>query len=398
MRTVIHFDMDAFFASVEQLDDPTLRGKPVLVGARSRRGVVTAASYEARPTGVRSAMSMVEALRRCPEAIVVPPRRSRYLELSGQVFEVFRRYTPLVEGLSVDEAFLDVSGSRALFGDGETIARRVKNDIQGELGLTGSAGVAPNKFVAKIASDLDKPDGLTLVPNDGAAEFLAPLPLERMWRVGPKARVRLRSAGLRTIGDLARTDAGTLEQLLGSWGPVARDLARGIDERPVVVGRPPKSIGSEETFERDLTHTEALLRPILRQSMRVSDRLIDQGLWARVVTLKIKYRDHRIRSRQMKLPMAVADTDAIFEASKALLSRFDDLDYGIRLTGVSVSEMTKVPDDGLFPDENRERRERLANTTHALRERFGVAGVTRASLLSPPEVEPDSRVAKTRDI
>ncbi|MEM9727582.1 MAG: DNA polymerase IV [Myxococcota bacterium] len=398
MRTVIHFDMDAFFASVEQLDDPTLRGKPVLVGARSRRGVVTAASYEARPTGVRSAMSMVEALRRCPEAIVVPPRRSRYLELSGQVFEVFRRYTPLVEGLSVDEAFLDVSGSRALFGDGETIARRVKNDIQRELGLTGSAGVAPNKFVAKIASDLDKPDGLTLVPNDGAAEFLAPLPLERMWRVGPKARVRLRSAGLRTIGDLARTDAGTLEQLLGSWGPVARDLARGIDERPVVVGRPPKSIGSEETFERDLTHTEALLRPILRQSMRVSDRLIDQGLWARVVTLKIKYRDHRIRSRQMKLPMAVADTDAIFEASKALLSRFDDLDYGIRLTGVSVSEMTKVPDDGLFPDENRERRERLANTTHALRERFGVAGVTRASLLSPPEVEPDSRAAKTRDI
>jgi len=196
--------------------------------------VVTAASYEARPTGVGSAMSMVEALRRCPDAIVVPPRRARYSEVSGQVFEVFRRYTPLVEGLSVDEAFLDVTGSRALFGDGEEIARRIKHDVHSEIGLTGSAGVAPNKFVAKIASDLDKPDGLTVVPHDGAAEFLAPLPLERMWRVGPKARVKLRAAGLQTIGDLARADVHTLQHLLGSWGPVARELAGGVDERPVV--------------------------------------------------------------------------------------------------------------------------------------------------------------------
>lgn len=398
MRTVIHFDMDAFFASVEQLDDPSLRGKPVLVGTRSRRGVVTAASYEARPTGVRSAMSMVEALQRCPNAVVVPPRRTRYLEVSRRVFSVFRRYTPLVEGLSIDEAFLDVSGSQALFGDGRTIARRVKTDILNELGLTGSAGVAPNKFVAKIASDLDKPDGLTVVPNDRVAEFLAPLPVERMWRVGPKAKVGLRAAGLRTIGDLARTDENTLERLLGSWGPVARDLARGLDERPVVVGRPPKSIGSEETFEHDLTTVETLLRPILRQSMRVSDRLIHQGLWARVVTLKVKYRDHRIRSRQMKLPLAVSDTDSIFEAAKALLHRVDGLEYGIRLTGVSLSDMTKVPDVDLFPDEDRERRERLANTAHALRERFGAAGVTRASLLTPPNAKRDSRASKTRDI
>lgn len=391
MRTVIHFDMDAFFASVEQLDDPGLRGKPVLVGARSRRGVVTAASYEARPTGVRSAMSMVEALRRCPEAIVVPPRRSRYLELSRQVFEVFRRYTPLVEGLSIDEAFLDVSGSRALFGDGESIARRIKHDINEGLGLTGSAGVAPNKFVAKIASDLDKPDGLTLVPSEGAAEFLAPLPLERMWRVGPKACVRLRAAGLRTIGDLARTDANTLQQLLGSWGPVARDLARGIDDRPVVVGAPPKSLGSEETFEHDLSTRDALLKPILRQSMRVADRLVDRGLWARVVTLKIKYGDHRIRSRQVRLPRAVSDTDAIFEAAGELLGRFDDLSSGVRLTGVSVSNMTKVPDAELFPDVDRERRERLATTTQALRERFGVAGLTRASLIPDPSGKRDSQ-------
>jgi DNA polymerase-4 len=391
MRTVIHFDMDAFFASVEQLDNPDLRGKPVLVGARSRRGVVTAASYEARPTGVRSAMSMVEALRRCPDAIVVPPRRARYSELSGRVFEVFRRYTPLVEGLSIDEAFLDVTGSRALFGDGYEIARRIKQDVSGEIGLTGSAGVAPNKFVAKIASDLDKPDGLTVVPQDGAAEFLAPLPLERMWRVGPKARVRLRAAGLQSIGDLARADVRTLEQLLGSWGSVARELARGVDERPVVVGSPPKSLGSESTFERDLTTSDALLKPILRQSMQVADRLVNRGLWAQVVTLKIKYGDHRIRTRQARLSRAVSDTDAIFQAAKDLLMRFDALDSGVRLTGVSVSSLTKHPDAELFPDAERARRERLAVTTRALRERFGVAGVTRASLIANAVDSGDSR-------
>ena len=381
MRTVIHFDMDAFFASVEQLDDPDLRGKPVLVGARSRRGVVAAASYEARPSGVRSAMSMVEALRRCPEAVVVPPRRSRYVEVSRAVFDVFRRYTPLIEGLSVDEAFLDVTGSRSLFGDGPEIAVSIRKDIVRETGLTGSAGVAPNKFVAKIASDLDKPDGLTVVPEGTAAEFLAPLPLERMWRVGPKARVKLRAAGLRTIGDLAGLDPRTIEQLLGSWGPVARELARGHDDRPVVVGSPPKSLGTESTFEHDLTSKESMLKPILRQSMEVADRLVDKGLWARVVTLKIKYGDHQIRTRQVKLPRAVSDTDSIFAAATDLLDRFDDLESGVRLTGVSASVFSDGPGEDLFPDADRARRERLAATTQALRERFGTTGLTRASLL-----------------
>lgn len=381
MRTVIHFDMDAFFASVEQLDNPDLRGRPVLVGARSRRGVVTAASYEARPSGVRSAMSMVEALRRCPEAIVVPPRRSRYTEVSRAVFSIFRRYTPLVEGLSIDEAFLDVTGSRSLFGDGPKIAASIKKEIRDEVGLTGSAGVAPNKFVAKIASELDKPDGLTVVPQGRAAEFLAPLPLERMWRVGPKARVKLRAAGLRTIGDLAQLDSGTMQQLLGSWGPVARELARGNDERPVVVGSPPKSLGTESTFEQDLTTKEAMLKPILRQSMEVADRLVDRGLWAHVVTLKIKYGDHRIRTRQIRLPRAVSDTDSIFRAASDLLDRFDDLTSGVRLTGVAASVFSDDPGDELFLDVDLARRERLAATTQALRERFGTTGLTRASLL-----------------
>mgnify|MGYP001818894408 CR=1 FL=1 len=377
--------MDAFFASVEQLDDPALRGRPVLVGARSRRGVVAAASYEARPTGVRSAMSMVEALRRCPDAVVVPPRRARYIELSGEIFAIFRRYTPLVEGLSLDEAFLDVTASRALFGDGPQIAARIRQHIAEELQLTASAGVAPNKFVAKIASDLHKPDGLTVVPDDGAAAFLGPLPLSRMWRVGPKARQKLQAAGLRTIGDLARADAGTLQMLLGSWGPTARELARGLDERPVTLGVPPKSLGAEETFERDLRTASELGPALLRQSMRVADRLVDKGLWAGVVTLKIKYADHRVLSRQARMDPPVADTDAIYQAATELLTRIPNLQLGLRLTGVSASNLSTAPAPELFPDADRLRRERLASTARGLREKFGAESLTRASLLSPRE-------------
>ncbi len=383
MRSVIHVDMDAFFASVEQLDNPALRGKPVLVGGRSRRGVVAAASYEARPAGIRSAMSMVEALRRCPDAVVVAPRRTRYEELSASVFAIFRRYTPLVEGLSLDEAFLDITASRALFGAGPEIAARIRHDIATELRLTASAGVAPNKFVAKIASDIRKPDGLTVVPDGSAAAFLAPLPLSRMWRVGPKARQKLHAAGLRSIGDLARTDAATLQMLLGSWGPTARELARGLDDRPVTVGVPPKSLGAEETFESDLRTASELRLPLLRQSMRVADRLIEKGLWASSLSLKIKYADHRVVSRQAPMAPPVADTDAIFQAAIELLQRIPELERGVRLTGVSVSGLSTAPAPELFPDADRERRERLASTTRSLREKFGAESLTRASLLTP---------------
>ena len=219
--------MDAFYASVEQRDHPELRGKPVLVGGPSARGVVAAASYEARKFGARSAMPMAEALRRCPQAIVVPGRHGHYAAVSSQVFAIFRRYTPLVEGLSLDEAFLDVTGSRALFGDGVEIARRIKAAIRGELELTASAGVAPSKFIAKIASDLEKPDGLVVVRAGEEEAFLAPLSIDRMWGIGPRAAVHLREAGLETIGDLARAGEGRLERLLGSWGASVHRLARG---------------------------------------------------------------------------------------------------------------------------------------------------------------------------
>lgn len=373
--------MDAFFASVEQLDDPNLRGRPVLVGGRSARGVVAAASYEARPTGVRSAMPMMEALRRCPDAVVVPPRRSRYVEVSRRVFETFRRYTPLVEGLSLDEAFLDVTGSRSLFGEGAAIAEAIRADIRSELGLTASAGVAPSKFVAKIASDFGKPDGLTVVAEHEVSSFLAPLPLKRMWRVGPKARVRLEAAGFQTVGDLAAADEETLRLLLGSWSPVAKQLAQGIDDRPVVCEVAPKSLGSEETFEHDLRSREALEAPILAQCLRVADRLVHKGLWARTMTVKIKYSDHTIRTRQGAFSEPVADPDALFTEAKHLLTKFSEVARGVRLTGVSVSGLEAEPEASLFPDAERERRHKLEAVAADLRARFGARGMTRARLL-----------------
>ncbi|MDH5491573.1 MAG: DNA polymerase IV, partial [Myxococcales bacterium] len=337
MRQILHVDMDAFFASVEQRDDPALRARPVLVGGASPRGVVAAASYEARRFGCRSAMPMEQARRRCPEAIVCKPRMERYAELSREIFEIFGRYTPLVEGLSVDEAFLDVSGSLRLFGDARTIAERIKAEIREELQLTASAGVATSKFVAKVASDLGKPDGLLVVPAEQVETFLAPLPIRRMWGVGPKAADRLEAAGLRTIGALARTSEATLERLLGSWGPIARALARGDDPRPVAARADAKSVGAEETFERDLRSAEALGQRLLAQAGRVSARLFAEGLSGTVVTVKLKDARHRSRTRQRRLPEPIFDQDSIHAAAMELLERFFPLELGIRLCGVSVS-------------------------------------------------------------
>ena len=373
--------MDAFFASVEQRDEPSLRGKPVVVGGPSRRGVVCAASYEARPFGVRSAMPMGEALRRCPQAIVVPPRHGRYAEVSEDVFAIFRRYTPLVEGLSFDEAFLDVTASRSLFGEGEVVARRIKDEIRAELGLTASAGVAPNKFAAKIASDLEKPDGLVVVPDD-VAGFLAPLAIERMWGVGPKAAARLRGDGFTTIGDLARAGPGRLEALLGAWGADVAALAQGLDDRAVVPSREAASIGAEETFERDVTSREELSVHLLAETERVAQRLVRAGLLAGVVTVKLKHADFTLRTRQMKLREPACDTTTLFEAVTTLLARFEMPRRGVRLTGVSASGL--VPEGAspsLFPDPVAEKRRSLEALVSAASDKFGAAGLTRASLL-----------------
>ena len=381
-RTILHVDMDAFYASVEQRDDPKLRGRPLIVGGSSRRGVVLAASYEVRPFGVRSAMSMAEALRRAPHALVVPPRFDRYEAASAQVFAIFRRYTPLVEPLSLDEAFLDVTASRALFGDGEAIGRAIKRDVKGELSLTASAGVAPSKFVAKIASDLRKPDGLVVVREDVAA-FLGPLPVERMWGVGPKTAPKMRALGFATIGDLARADSRRMTQLFGSWGEQMTRLARGEDDRDVDPCGVAKSIGAEETYEDDLVDVDAIRKTLLSHSSRVARRLIRNGLSARTVVVKIKYSDFKIRTRSATLPEPVQDTDAIYQAAIGLLDRVPLEARRVRLTGVSVSgiEVGGAPLT-LLPDVEGERRRKVEEVAARISERFGnVRTVTRATLL-----------------
>jgi DNA polymerase-4 len=380
-RQILHVDMDAFYASVEQHDNPALRGKPVIVGGPSRRGVVTAASYEARPFGVRSAMPMAAAMRLCPQAIVVPGRMDRYVEVSHEVFGVLRMFTPLVEGLSLDEAFLDVTASQSLFGDGETIARKIKQGIFDKTGLRASAGVAPCKFVAKIASDLRKPDGLVVVRESEVRAFLAPLPIERMWGVGVKTAPKLHDAGFHTLGDLATADMRQLHTLLGTWGIEAQALARGIDPRNVFPDRPAKSIGAEETFEHDIGDRTSLERHLLAQAGRVARRLCHEQLLGRVVVVKLKYADFTIQSRRKTLPEAVGDTDSIFEVACSLLARFD-MKKPVRLTGVSVSDLcTESSRAPLFPEPVAEKRRKLEQVTAQITDRFGKEGLVRAALI-----------------
>ena len=386
MKQILHIDMDAFYASVEQRDDPSLRGRPVLVGGGERRGVVAAASYEARTFGARSAMPMAEAMRKCPQAVVVRPRMDRYAEVSAQVFAIFHRYTPLVQGLSLDEAFLDVTASQSLFGDGETIARRIKNEIVNELGLRASAGVAPNRFVAKVASDLRKPDGLVVVRENEARAFLAPLPIERMWGIGPKTAPKLRASGLSTLADLANARTGLLSELLGSWGVQVQALARGEDDREVEPNLAAKSIGTERTYDDDLTELPDIERSLLDHASRVAQRLVREKLSARVVTLKLKYADFTLRTKRVTLPEPVADTESIYVAAKTLLGTVDVSGGRFRLTGVSVSDLTDGPPPlTLFPNGRREKLRKLESVMAEVSDRFGDAGIVRATLLPSDE-------------
>jgi len=379
-RAILHVDMDAFYASVEQRDDPALRGKPLVVGGSARRGVVLAASYAVRPFGIRSAMPMARALRLCPDLIVVPPRFERYSEVSEQVFAIFHAFTPEVEGLSLDEAFLDVTRSVALHGAPVDQARRIKERIRGELGLTASVGIAEVKFAAKIASDLRKPDGLVVVPDGGVREFLAPLPVSRLWGVGPKTEEVLLQRGLKRIGDVAASDRAQLERELGSLGPWLHDLASGIDDRAVEADREAKSIGAEETFEEDLAG-EDLLPFIHEQALRVASRLRRAGLRARSVHLKVKFADFRITTRQETLDTPTDDGAQIFAVARRLLAKVDD--RPARLTGVHAGDLGAPPQLGLFdalaPEARK--RARLNASLDRIADRFGPDAVVPADLL-----------------
>ncbi len=405
MRAILHLDLDAFFASVEQLDDPGLRGRPVVVGGTSGRGVVCAASYEARKFGIRSAMPTAEARRRCPDAVFLPPRFGRYGELSRQVFAVYRRYTPLVEPLSLDEAFLDVGASRALHGAPLHIARKVKGEVRAATGLTVSAGVADCKMAAKIASDLGKPDGLVEVPAGGTAAFLAPLPASRLWGVGQVTERALRRLGITTIGELARFPEQVLVERFGAQGAHMRALARGDDPRPVVPDDEARSIGAEDTFERDLHGEAALLPPLLDQSVRVARRLREAGLRGRVITLKVKYADFSQVTRRSTLPAPTDDATAIYRAVREDLARAP-LEHPVRLTGVTVSGF----EDGLEPSPaqlglfgaadpappadrpGQGRRDRLNAALDALADRFGEGAVRPATLAERQPAAPRARI------
>ena len=380
-RTILHVDLDAFFAAVEQRDHPELRGRPVVVGmgGTNDRGVVSAASYEARRFGVHSAMPIRTAKRLCPDCVFVPVDGRTYQRVSREVMAILRRFTPLVEPVSIDEAFLDVTASRALFGDGPTIARRIKAAIREELQLGASVGVAATKLVAKIASDLRKPDGLVVVPPGEEAAFLAPLPISRLWGVGPATATALRDFGVATIGDLAALDRAALARRLGNHGATLVDRAHGVDPDPVDDPDAAKSIGHEHTFDEDTSDPDVLERTLLAMAEGVSGRLRSAGWKAATVTVKVRDSAFTTVTRQRTLREPTDLTDPIWRVALDL-ARPQIRGKRIRLLGVTASGFGEREQLGLF-EEADPRRRRAVEAADELRRRFGPRAVTRARLL-----------------
>ncbi len=344
IRTIVHADLDAFYASVEQLDRPELRGKPVVVGGSAEgRGVVAAASYEARRFGIHSAMPMSRALRLCPHAVRVSPRFDRYGEVSRIVMSIFRVVTPLIEPLSLDEAFLDATEVVRRYGGPDALARRLKRRVKERTGLTVSIGVGTNKTVAKIGSDMKKPDGLVIVPPGQEAAFLAPLPVRALWGVGPKAEAALIAAGFRTIGDIARAEPQRFETLFGSRAQGIHEMACGRDDRPVEPEQERKSVGAETTFPRDLPDGPELRAELARVASGVAERLSRSGLRAKTVVLKLRYADFRTITRQTTRQEPTDDPEEIRTDAQSLLEDVAKAGDEFRLLGISC---TKLGEEG----------------------------------------------------
>lgn len=389
--TILHVDLDAFFAAVEQRDRPELRGKPVIVGGGgpSDRGVVSAASYEARRFGVRSAMPLRTAGALCPTGIFLPVDGAKYGAVSGQVMSILRRFTPKVEPISIDEAFLDVSGTGALFGPPESVAQRIRSAVREELELTASVGVATTKLVAKIASELRKPDGLVVVEPGTEASFLAPLPIERLWGVGASTRRALADYGVSTIGDLASLPADLLSRRFGSQGPVLAARARGVDPSPVSDGSAAKSVSHEHTFEVDTADWEVLERTLLALSEGVCGRLRAGGVRCGTVSVKIRDSAFVTITRQRTLPEPTDLTDPVFRTAVSLV-RPEVRGMTVRLLGVAASNLTEREQLSLFESDD-ERRRRAVAAADAIRHRFGPRAITRARLLRSGVAEPFER-------
>ena len=383
-RKIIHIDMDAFYAAVEQHDDPSLRGKPVIVGGYAeKRGVVSAASYEARAYGVHSAMPTSQAKRLCPQGIFLPVRMGRYQEVSEQIFQVLRGYTPLVEPLSLDESFLDVTGSERLFGPAVKIAKEIKQRIQEITGLTASAGIAPNKLLAKIASDLRKPDGLVEIKPEEVQDFLRNLPISRLWGVGKNTEEVLRGMGILRVGQLAAYPVETLQRKLGKFGQELVALARGEDDRPVIPESEAKSISQEETFTPDLWDRETMKKVLLDQSERVAWELRKQRLKGFTVQLKVRYPDFSLVTRSVTLPSPTDQGMEIYQAALTLLDRTEALPRRARLLGVGISNLRHRDDPeqlSLFTS-HRLKIERSTEAVDRIRDKFGPHAIKRASLV-----------------
>lgn len=384
-RSIIHLDMDAFYPAVEVLDNPALKGKPVIVGGSRQRGVVSSASYEARRFGVHSAQPMATALRLCPQGVFLPVRMSRYVEFSRRIFAIFRRFTPLVEPLSIDEAFLDVTGSIRLFGTPVEIARRIKQAVREETGLTVSAGVAPSKFVAKIASDMEKPDGLTVVRPEEVREFLDPLPIGKMWGVGKKTQEALHRLNIRCFRDLRETPAEVLTRRLGRYALKMQRLAMGIDDRDVIPEHDAKSVGHEETFGTDIKDLEPARKELLSLAERVARRLRQEGVSGGTVTLKVKYADFTLITRSATLPEPTDHGPELYATACRLMDRTAVGKIPVRLLGISVSHLIATSVQGqlsLFQgDRGRERRKELNRALDSLYRKYGEKGVRPGVLL-----------------
>ncbi len=394
-RRVVHIDMDAFYAAVEQLDHPEYRGHPVIVGADPQegrgRGVVSTASYEARIFGVHSAMPISQAYRLCPQAIYLPVRMARYHEISERILTIFGRYTDVIEPLSIDEAFLDVTGSTQLFGPVEDIARRIKHDIQGEEHLIASVGVAPNKFLAKLASDVSKPDGFLVLQASEVEGFLRDLPVSRLWGVGKKTTHQLELLGLRTIGQVAQWPMVHLIKRFGSLGSHIWQLAHGLDERPVMPHRQPKSIGAETTFSTDMDDIEVLRRTLLELAEKVAHRLRVDGYLAVKVTLKYRDADFVTCTRTQALAEATAVAIDLYRVALQLLSHVPNTKRKVRLLGIAASQLTAVEQQLSLFSAASQKRLQAERAGDAIKARFGPQAITRAALLDPTHsLAPDS--------
>jgi DNA polymerase-4 len=378
-RVIFHVDMDAFFASIEQLDDPSLRGKPVLVGGSGNRGVVAAASYEARKFGCHSAQPMSQARRRCPQAIVVPVRFARYREISSRMFGIFDEYSPLVEPLSIDEAFLDLTGTERLLGEPQAVARRLKQRIKTDLNLTASIGVAPNKFLAKLASDLQKPDGLVIVRPDAVASLLESLPINKLWGVGPVTAGKLQSLGVHKVGDIQKHSAEQLSKLFGQEADRFLRLANGLDDRPVVPDREAKSIGQEQTFGENVINPADVRRVLFEQVEQVGRRLRQHGLNARTISLKIRYGEFETISRSITIEYASNGTNELWNAASGLFDKWASAHFRpVRLIGMSATQFSAGPAQlPLFADPKIERQKKVDAVADQITSKFGTRAIKR---------------------